>query len=538
MIFPTRVGGMAAGGPRSAITIAALCILLLQTTFSFSQGKPLTVITENRQSAATPISSLTSGNHVYASIKDLASALSMTVEESHRSLEIKNSARRITFVANNPFISLTEKGNSKAFVRQLPSRVLHIGTSWYIPVAVVAPMFESIFGTPAAYDAASNTLSVGKSKIPKSPFDVTSVRLETKTNGLLIRVGISRPSIKFEHFFKQDGWLYITITNAKGDVAAINKIPPTGVVKKIVAIQSPTSLQLTFKLDDRILSVDAVQDTYSNEILFSVRGAGDAIMSSDERKRAIALAEQRKRYDLDVIVLDAGHGGKDPGAIGLGGTKEKDVALGIVLKLGKLIDKELKDVKVVYTRSDDTFIELDRRGQIANNANGKLFISVHCNSMPRKPWPSRGFAVYLLRPGRTDEAINIAERENSVIELEEGYQKRYQKLTDENFILVTMAQTAHMRASETFAEITSKEMDNHLDIPNMGVKQAGFLVLVGSAMPNVLIETAYLSNRQDEKLLKSESGQHKFAEAIFKGIKKYKEEYEKLLQEGKDFGGQ
>ncbi len=540
MIFLTRVGGSAAGGPRSAVMHVAVCFLFLLPAISVAQDKPLKVTLENRQYPSTTISSVRTRNLVYASLKDLAAILSMTVQENLQthSLEIKNSARRITFFSNNPFITLTEKGNPKPLTQQLPSGVLYYGTSWYIPVAATAPSFESIFGVPAAYDIISNTLHIGKTTLPKSRFDITSVRLETKSNGMLIRVSTTRPLIKFEHYFKQDGWLYVTIPNAKGDVAAINKVPPTGAVRKIIAIQSPTSLQLTFKLDDRILSVDALQDTYANEILFSIRGAGDATVSAEERKRLTALAEQRKRYELDVIVLDAGHGGKDPGTTGVAGTKEKDVALGIVLKLGSLIKKELKDVKVVYTRDDDTFIELDRRGQIANSANGKLFISIHCNAMPRKPYPSRGFEVYLLRPGRTDEAINIAERENSVIELEEGYERRYQKLTDENFILVTMAQSAHMRASEMFAEITSKEMDNHLDIPNKGVKQAGFLVLVGSAMPNVLIETAYLSNRQDEKLLKSESGQRKFAEAIFSAIKKYKEEYEKLLQEGKDFGDQ
>ncbi len=541
MIVTTRVGGSVVGGPKSSVTQAIACLLFfLLPAFSVAQDKPFKVIIENRQSPAAPVASLRIRNLVYASVKDLALIFSMNAQKNFqaRSLEIKNSARRIIFFANNPFLTLTENAKPKPLTQQLPSPVVYAGTSWYIPVAATAPLFENIFGIPAAYDAVSNTLHIGKSSLTKPRFDISSVRLETKSNGMLIRVSTTRPLIKFEHYFKQDGWLYVTLPNVKGDVASINKVPPTGAVKKIIAIQSSTSLQLTFKLDDRILSVDAIQDSYGNEILFSVRGAGDAIVSMEERKRLASLAEQRKRYELDVIVLDAGHGGKDPGTIGVTGTKEKDIALSIVLKLGNLIKRELKDVKVVYTRDDDTFVELDRRGQIANNANGKLFISIHCNSMPRKPYPSRGFEVYLLRPGRTNEAINIAERENSVIELEEGYEQRYQKLTDENFILVTMAQSAHMRASEMFAEITSQEMENHLDTPNKGVRQAGFLVLVGSAMPNVLIETAYLSNRQDEKLLKSEAGQRKFAEAIFSAFKKYKEEYEKLLQEGQDVGGQ
>ena len=237
-----------------------------------------------------------------------------------------------------------------------------------------------------------------------------------------------------------------------------------------------------------------------------------------------------------MIVLDEGHGGYDPGTIGVTGVKEKTVALGIVLKLGALITANLTGVDVVYTRKDDRFIELDRRGKIANEAGGKLFISVHCNSLPRKPSKTRGFEVYLLRPGRTEEAIAIAERENSVIEMEQGYEEKYQQLTEENFILVAMAQSAHVKASEVFADLVQKEIESHTGIPNRGVKQAGFYVLVGAAMPNVLVESAYLSNREDERLLRSDAGQGKIAEALFRAVRQYKEEYEKLLQEGKDFG--
>ena len=165
-----------------------------------------------------------------------------------------------------------------------------------------------------------------------------------------------------------------------------------------------------------------------------------------------------------------------------------------------------------------------------------MFVSIHCNSLRRKPSPTRGFEVYLLRPGRTEDAIEIAERENSVIQLEEGYEQKYQELTEENFILVAMAQSAYVKASELFADIAQQELEDHAAIPNRGVKQAGFYVLVGASMPNVLVETAYLSNREDERFLKSESGQQKIALALFQAIKRYKEEYEKLLLEGKDVG--
>jgi N-acetylmuramoyl-L-alanine amidase len=461
-------------------------------------------------------------------------------------------------------------------------------------------------------------------------FDISTVRLEVKSNGMLIRIAATKKLSEYENWMRADGWLYVTVGDARADIAAINSVRPAGLVKQIIAIQSPTSVQLTFRLSGKIAASEIVSDAESNDLLLLIRtpGAGEtaqergtapgpegrpvpgkesgilplptAVHSQDtvhtakgagvtppekvpespqwptvlppvkkdvgavspggvraggpeyhgggsaamtppaaprkERENPPRLDTEREKWKLDVIVLDAGHGGYDPGTTGVTGVKEKTVALGIVLKLGALITRNLEGVNVVYTRRDDRFVELDRRGKIANEAGGKLFISVHCNAMPRKPSRTRGFEVYLLRPGRTEEAIAIAERENSVIEMEQGYEEKYQQLTEENFILVAMAQSAHVKASEVFADLAQKEIESRTGIPNRGVKQAGFYVLVGAAMPNVLVESAYLSNREDERMLKSDAGQQKIAEALFRAVKEYKEEYEKLLQEGKDFG--
>jgi N-acetylmuramoyl-L-alanine amidase len=219
-----------------------------------------------------------------------------------------------------------------------------------------------------------------------------------------------------------------------------------------------------------------------------------------ERKKQESIKQifehRRDRWNLDVIVIDAGHGGKDPGTIGVIGTREKEVTLGVALKLGKLIEKNFKNVKVVYTRTTDQFVELYRRTQIANEAGGKLFISIHCNAL-HKPSRMNGFEIYLLRPNRSEEAVAIASRENSVVQLEEGYEERYHKLTEEEFIIITMAQSAYMKHSEQFAECTAASMSKTGQIKNSGVRQAGFYVLVGASMPNVLVELGYLSNKKE-----------------------------------------
>jgi N-acetylmuramoyl-L-alanine amidase len=232
-----------------------------------------------------------------------------------------------------------------------------------------------------------------------------------------------------------------------------------------------------------------------------------------------------KHPRLDVIVLDAGHGGKDPGAIGTKGFKEKQATLAIVLKLGALIKEELPEVDVVYTRKTDKFIELYRRGEIANEHKGKLFISIHCNSTPEKPTKGGGMATYILRPGKTDAAIKVAARENAVIEFEKN-KNRYAALSDIDFILTSMSRSQDVKFSEKFASLVQKELKKSVGFKNNGVEQAGFFVLVGASMPNVLIETAYISNLKEEAFLSSSAGQLKYSKGIVEAIKKYKDVFE------------
>ena len=236
--------------------------------------------------------------------------------------------------------------------------------------------------------------------------------------------------------------------------------------------------------------------------------------------------EEMAHPKLDVIVLDAGHGGKDSGAIGPGGYMEKQAALGIVMKLGALIQKAMPGIKVVYTRHDDRFVELYRRGEIANAAHGKLFISVHCNSTPEKPSNASGFTTYFLRPGKTETAIHVAARENAVIKYEPGHH-HYQSLSDVDYILTSMSRNQDVKFSETFASLVQRELHSRLSIPDNGVSQAGFLVLIGAAMPNVLIETGFISDPKDEAILKSQAGEEKYAEGILAAIKRYKAIYER-----------
>lgn len=235
----------------------------------------------------------------------------------------------------------------------------------------------------------------------------------------------------------------------------------------------------------------------------------------------------RNRWSLTTIVIDAGHGGKDPGAVGLGGIQEKDVTLAVALELRRRIRIGMPGVNVVMTRSDDSFVELYRRGQIANANEGRLFLSIHCNSMPARPHPARGYEVYILRPGRSDDAARVAAAENGAIKFE-GDLQRYSGGT-EAAIMATMAQSAFVRYSEEAADRIRSSLKGATSIPDRGVHQAGFLVLVGASMPAVLVELGYLSNERDARVLNSAGGRKKLAGAIYDGIRSFDRYYSESI---------
>jgi N-acetylmuramoyl-L-alanine amidase len=487
----------------------------------------------------TQLPSVSRGGIRYVAAVDIARTflLNTQLNPETRKVDLASVSYTVRLAPGNPFLVITD-AKEYASIVQLPTNVLLAETGLLVPIDAFVPVLRAILADEVAYDRSA--IVVGRAR-SVSPFDVTGIAFEEKSNGLLIRLRCTRKIPDYESWQKPIGdntWLYVTLANARADVDALKKIRPAGNVKQILVFQSPTAVQLTFKLKGQVTSTEPMAAEGGSDILLAVHTPTEEQLASrrahDSERN---LQKEREKWKLDVVVIDAGHGGTDPGTIGVTKTREKDITLAIALRLGKLLETNLPNVNVVYTRKTDTFVELFRRGQIANQNGGKLFISIHCNSMPHKPNPADGFEIYLLRPGKTENALRIAERENDVVKFEEGYENRYQQLTEENFILLTMAQSAYVKYSEQFANILQHEMQQHLDLPNNGVKQAGFYVLVGASMPNVLVETAYLSNRRDEKILKSAKGQDRIAEAIYGAVKRYKLEYEKSLEEGKDLGG-
>jgi len=237
-------------------------------------------------------------------------------------------------------------------------------------------------------------------------------------------------------------------------------------------------------------------------------------------KKSIESAKQQWRFD--IIVVDAGHGGKDPGAIGAGKTREKTITLDIALRVSRIL--ESKGFKVVLTRDKDVFVPLHQRGKIANQAKGKLFVSIHCNaSRDRK---AGGFETYFLSPARSDKALNVALLENAAVDYEED-RSYYQDLNDESYILLAMTQSHNIRLSEMMCGLAQERLAEKTKLKNRGVDQAGFYVLYGANMPAVLVEVAFISNRTEEKLLKTKKFRASLAEAVAESVVKFCREAEK-----------
>ena len=233
-------------------------------------------------------------------------------------------------------------------------------------------------------------------------------------------------------------------------------------------------------------------------------------------------------FKLDVVVIDAGHGGRDPGTIGKN-SKEKDIALKIALKLGKYIEKNLPDVKVIYTRKDDSYLPYYERPIIANKSKADLFICIHANSIPKVN--AYGTETYVMGASKEQKNFEVAKRENSVMLLDENYKERYEGFdpeSPESYILFSLTQSAFQESSLIFAEKVERQFKNNVGRYSRGVKQAPFWVLWSTAMPSVLIETGFLSNPTEEKYLLSEQGQDLIASGIYRAFKEYKSQIESV----------
>ena len=243
---------------------------------------------------------------------------------------------------------------------------------------------------------------------------------------------------------------------------------------------------------------------------------------------AVTLQAANAKFTL---VIDAGHGGHDAGAVG-SITKEKTINLNVALAFGKLVENNCPDVKVVYTRKTDVFVPLHTRADIANRNKADLFISIHTNALP-KGRISRGMETYTLGMHRAADNLDVAKRENSVILIEKDYKQRYQGFdpnSSESYIMFEFIQDHNMAQSVELAKFVQQRTCSSAGRQNKGVKQAGFLVLRETSMPSCLIELGFISTPDEEQFLHSSAGVSRLASGIYQAFVDYKQKHHRSSQ--------
>lgn len=232
-------------------------------------------------------------------------------------------------------------------------------------------------------------------------------------------------------------------------------------------------------------------------------------------------------YSKDfTLVIDAGHGGHDPGAIGAI-SKEKDINLKVALAFGNIVKQKCPNVKVIYTRSKDVFVPLNKRAEIANNSKADLFISIHTNAVAGSK-SATGASTWTLGLAKTEANLEVAKRENSVILYEDDYKQRYagfNPYSSESYIIFELIQDQYMEQSVNLASILQKQFKGYCGRADRGVHQAGFLVLKASAMPSVLIELGFISTPSEERYLNSDKGIKELSNGIYRAFVEYKENW-------------
>lgn len=488
-------------------------LFLLLFAFSLSIASPVRVI--NRvDKKEDEIKTLDKMRGTYVSLNDVSRILAKRepyINKDRRKMVLYLGEHRIKVSSQTSFILVNDQ------VFQIPSPAVWSEDDIYLPAEPFFLILRETTMPGITYDSRREILDVDLKE-----FNILSVDISEKANGTFLRIKTRGrfPEGTISSFSHENGWFYLTIAGGIADTMEIRRSDTRGVIRQVMADQLGKSAQLAFRLRTKIESHEVYQSSNPSEIVVSLR---TPLSKSVSRIKAV-----RDRWRLDTVVLDAGHGGKDPGTVGRKGTREKDIALDIVKRIGMLLERNTK-VKVLYTRDEDVFIPLWKRTKFANESNGKIFVSIHLNSNPNRS--IRGFETYLLRPGKTDDAIEVSARENSVIKLEEKSPGQYKYLTGENLILATMAQSMFMKESEDFAAIIQEEIAKKVKSRNRGVKQAGFQVLVGASMPNVIIEVGFLSNPAEEKELRKPAYRKQLAEAIYKAIIKFRSSRERVLAE-------
>lgn len=457
-------------------------------------------------------------NTDFISYSDLRDALDLPNKDKYTVI-IENT--EISILPENSYFAIGNK------VYNFPYETLDYKGDIYIPHKYFSIAINDYFGK-TIFISTSKSLQyiiplekqiVSERPVSTGDFSIEGIEIFEKLNGTLIEIYTKKPFSRknISSYISADNYLYMTFYKGTVDTVNTELVKLNGAVQKYIPIQNKESSQLTFKLSKQIISnsVDIRKDKITVTLITEKVEIDDNLLTDK-------LTNDMDKWKIDTIIIDPGHGGKDPGAVSKKGTYEKDIVLKIGLYLKELLEKSGK-FKVYMTRDDDTFIGLKDRTKFANEKGGKLFVSIHCNSA--KNSKASGFETYFLKPARTERAMKVAAKENASIKYESN-QSDYRKMSDEDYIILTMMQAGFAKESEKWGLHVQNEVDKVSTMKNRRVDQAGFYVLIGASMPAILFEAGFISNSTEERLLKTKSYQKKLAKALYDSIVKLKNEVE------------
>jgi N-acetylmuramoyl-L-alanine amidase len=399
------------------------------------------------------------------------------------------------------------------------SPVLYNAGYVMIPMEFVAEVASPF--TPSVYqwDRASLTL-----RTERVGYNVQSLTFSTTANRSTATITLSEPLLHHSDS-STPGLIRLKIYGGRIDPGTFDIREPRGLFNGVRAEQTDRDAYIYFDIKKLTARIQVVREDDPPRLQVVLEQGDlpeipDPDFASRKEVEIIDRVDgERRTLKIDTVVLDPGHGGKDNGKVGANGVFEKDVNLAIAMKARERLQSEL-GVNVIMTREDDRLLALTQRTEIANESGGNLFISIHCNS-----WFSPeagGFEAYFLSPARNDWDRAVAMAENSVDDIPGTASDAP---SDIDFILWDMVQSEYLNESSQLAELTQKAMSERLDIRNRGVKQANFVVLQGARMPAVLIETAFLSNPDEEALLLDDAFQNQVAEGIVEAVRNLQERY-------------
>jgi N-acetylmuramoyl-L-alanine amidase len=450
-----------------------------------------------------------------------------------RSFVCSNKNGTIRFFDYNRFIVC----NDTTVIHLVDSPMLINGV-WYLPedamalfpklnIPVTPPVAANIpaVAKPVAVDTSvkstaqpSNNETEAQAAVPTNKKGIRSVNCSVKQNGTLLTVQLS-DSLPFDYMYYHPN-LILNFFGGTVDTEKIKLLNKTGIVKSVSSVQFKESAQISIVLSSWIEEpvFDYVQD--SKTVMVALRPAKKIPVKPE----SVVKPPQKKGI---IVVVDPGHGGKDPGAIGYNDLKEKDVVLSISLKLRDML-KNLPAITTLLTREKDVFIPLAERTEFANKQKADLFVSVHADAVPgdtKRKNATRGYKIYFLSQAKNEEDKLVAMRENAVIQLEEKPQN-YSNLQS---VLIDMAGNEFLRESQDMCILLdlkfSSVLRKKIEKLHLGVGQANFWVLNGAYMPSVLIETGFLSNPDEAKLLADKDFQKTIAKGMYEAIANFTQQY-------------